>query len=184
MTLPHISDPEQVLAIRHFAIAQRHLSRPPHQLTYPFLHLGDEACLVLARTTDGHFILNREFRFPVHAYVLGCPAGRIDPGETPHQAALRELQEETGYTTASLTHLGSAYFVPAICTQKGHFFFADNCTPHAPPHHEPFEVIELVLKTEAELIDHIRTTDQLDSGLLTTYGYWKTYLTARDSANR
>lgn len=175
MNLPLISDPEQVLAIRHFTIAQRHLSRPPHQLTYPFLHLGDDACLVLARTTDGRFILNREFRFPVHAYVLGCPAGRIDPGETPEQAALRELQEETGYTAPSLTYLGSAYIVPAICTQKGHFFFADNCIPHAPPQHEPFEVIEPTLMTEQELLTHVQGTDAIDSGLLTTLGYCKLF---------
>jgi 8-oxo-dGTP pyrophosphatase MutT (NUDIX family) len=43
-------------------------------------------------------ILVRQYRPPLGRYSLEFPAGLIDEGETPQQAALRELKEETGYT--------------------------------------------------------------------------------------
>lgn len=42
-------------------------------------------------------VINKEFRYPIHDYEWGFPAGLIDDGETATQAAIRELKEETGY---------------------------------------------------------------------------------------
>ncbi len=56
------------------------------------------AVLVVARLRpSGRFILVQQYRPPADATVLEFPAGLIDKDETPEQAALRELKEETGY---------------------------------------------------------------------------------------
>lgn len=49
--------------------------------------------------SDGSFLATEEFRFPLNARCLEFPAGLIDPGETPTEAAIRELKEETGMDT-------------------------------------------------------------------------------------
>ncbi len=51
---------------------------------------------IIARFEDGDLLLCREFRFPVNGDCYEFPTGMIDPGETPEQAAARELKEETG----------------------------------------------------------------------------------------
>jgi ADP-ribose pyrophosphatase len=57
------------------------------------------AASVVVATTErsGSLVLIEQFRIPFEAEVLEFPAGLIDPGETPGQAAERELAEETGY---------------------------------------------------------------------------------------
>ena len=47
---------------------------------------------------SGRFVILRQYRPPLAAYVLEFPAGLIDPGEAPASTAVRELLEETGYT--------------------------------------------------------------------------------------
>lgn len=42
-------------------------------------------------------ILQKQFRPPINAVTIEVPAGLVDAGETPEEAAIRELKEETGY---------------------------------------------------------------------------------------
>lgn len=53
--------------------------------------------LILARTTEGKWVMTEQYRHGSGKIALEFPAGIIDKGETPEQAALRELQEECGY---------------------------------------------------------------------------------------
>ncbi|HET6764122.1 MAG TPA: NUDIX hydrolase [Longimicrobiaceae bacterium] len=46
---------------------------------------------------DGQVLLIRQYRFTVDEWVWAIPSGGVDSGETPMQAAMRELEEETGY---------------------------------------------------------------------------------------
>ena len=56
-----------------------------------------DAVVLIIHNTDGNkILLNREFRMAPGTWVYNFPAGLIDPGETPEQAAARELKEETG----------------------------------------------------------------------------------------
>ncbi|WP_173381245.1 MULTISPECIES: NUDIX hydrolase [unclassified Fibrobacter] len=53
--------------------------------------------LILARTAEGKWVMTEQYRHGTGKIALEFPAGIIDKGETPEQAALRELQEECGY---------------------------------------------------------------------------------------
>lgn len=55
-------------------------------------------CLIAVKR-DGapSLVLVKQYRVPLSAWIVEFPAGLIDPGESPAEAALRELAEETGY---------------------------------------------------------------------------------------
>ncbi len=62
----------------------------------------------------GEIVLIRQYRPPVDCYVIEFPAGLIDDGEEPEEAALRELREETGFTGKLLEISPKAYSSPGL----------------------------------------------------------------------
>ena len=61
---------------------------------------------VAAFTEDNRMILTKQYRHPLGKIVYDIPGGAIEPGETPVQSALRELEEETGYTAEKIEWIG------------------------------------------------------------------------------
>ena len=88
---------------------------------------------VLALDEDGNVLLVRQFRYAIGHETLEIPAGTLDEGEIPVQAALRELREETGFAASRLDLLLA--YRPAIgyCTERMTVFFAKDLSP-APLH--------------------------------------------------
>lgn len=65
----------------------------------------DYVCVVPI-TSEGEIVLVSQYRPAVEATVLELPAGHVEQGETPEEAARRELLEETGYAAETLELLG------------------------------------------------------------------------------
>lgn len=65
--------------------------------------------VIAALKENGNMLMVRQFRKPVEEVVYEAPAGKIDPGEEPVDAALRELKEETGYSAKSIEYLTKTY---------------------------------------------------------------------------
>lgn len=77
------------------------------------------AVLVIPRfRPSGDLLLIRQYRPPVDAEVIEFPAGLVDAGETPAQAALRELREETGYTGCVTRELPPAFNTPGMTDES------------------------------------------------------------------
>lgn len=81
---------------------------------------------VVARTKDARILLVRQFRYAAQVVCTELPGGIVDDGETPLQAAQRELLEETGHTAAQWRHIGSSYANPARQTNSVHVFLAQD----------------------------------------------------------
>ena len=77
----------------------------------------DAVCAVVV-TPDRQTVLVRQYRKPVEGVLLEVPAGKIDPGEDPDQAILRELHEEVGMTGGRLEKLLEFYCTPGFCTES------------------------------------------------------------------
>lgn len=73
------------------------LDSPRRVFDASILVLGKRATADTAPDAGPEIILQKQFRPPVNAVVIEVPAGLIDEGETPEEAAIRELREETGY---------------------------------------------------------------------------------------
>ena len=66
---------------------------------------------VLCFIRDGDRLLLIHKKTGLGAGLINGPGGRINPGETPRQAAVRETEEETGLTPQFLEHVGELAFV-------------------------------------------------------------------------
>ncbi len=67
------------------------------------------AVFVVAVTPERDVLLVRQYRHPVRDWTLEVPAGSVDDGETPAEAAARELAEEVGGRGGTWTHLGTFF---------------------------------------------------------------------------
>jgi ADP-ribose pyrophosphatase len=99
-------------------------------------HLGDkilekeivehsDSVGIIAIDNKQNIILVEQFRIAARNSLLEIPAGKIEKGETPKDAALREMNEEIGYT-GRLTRLFQCYLAPGYDTEKMYFFLASN----------------------------------------------------------
>jgi ADP-ribose pyrophosphatase len=81
---------------------------------------------VVALTPEEKIITVSQFRFGIRRQSLEIPAGLVDPGEEPLEAARRELAEETGYTASEWKSTGWSYANPAFLNNRAHHFLARN----------------------------------------------------------
>jgi ADP-ribose pyrophosphatase len=70
----------------------------------------------------GHVILIRQYRYAVNAFLWELPAGSVDDGETPEQAARRECHEEIGKVPATVVRMAAMFPTPGYCDEEMMFF--------------------------------------------------------------
>lgn len=110
---------------------------------------------VVALDRAGRVLLVRQYRLPAAQVLLEVPAGGVDPGESPEEAAQRELQEETGHRARSLKRLGAFYVSPGYCTEFVHVFLARRLVKSAvpPDADEQIEVVRIPLREALRLVE-------------------------------
>jgi 8-oxo-dGTP pyrophosphatase MutT (NUDIX family) len=109
--------------------------------------------LAIALTDDNRCVLVRQWRFGSQDFTWELPAGVVDPGETPLEAGMRELYEESGYKGGSARIIGTVYPNPAIQRNRCHFVLIEGAWKAGagnPGPHEAFEVEALPLATVVE----------------------------------
>ena len=77
-----------------FTIVQDRVRVNGHEQPYDYLEIREGVSILPIR--DGNILLQRQYRYPVCSWQWELPGGFVDPGETPDEAARRELKEETG----------------------------------------------------------------------------------------
>lgn len=85
-------------------------------------HPGGVCIAALEDNGDLWFV--RQYRYAVGEEVLELPAGKLEPGEDPDPAAVRELKEETGCTADRIVKLAAAYPSPGYTSEVLHLYLA------------------------------------------------------------
>jgi ADP-ribose pyrophosphatase len=85
--------------------------------------------VVLPVLPDGRVLLIRQYRHAARQYLWELVAGRMDEGETPRQAAARELIEETGYRATKFRVFLEVFPTPGFVEEKMFLLLAEGLTP-------------------------------------------------------
>lgn len=118
---------------------------------------GRNAVMMVPVTAQGDILLVREYAAGTECYELGFPKGLIDAGETPQQAAERELKEEIGFGAHKLTPLKEVVLAPSYFSSKMTLFIAEDLYSEQleGDEPEPLEVVRWPLAQAEELLTHL-----------------------------
>ena len=122
---------------------------------YERLHARGHGAVAVVPLLDAETVmLVREYAAGVHRYELGLVKGRMDAGETPAQAANRELMEEAGYGAHDLQVLRSLSLAPTYMSHQTHVVLARDLYPQrlAGDEPEPLELVPWKLADLGQLI--------------------------------
>lgn len=125
---------------------------------------------IIPLTIDQEVVMVRQYRHGIREVTLEIPGGLVDPGDTPEQAAVRELTEETGYGSGEIRFLGSFHPHPAIMNNRCHTYLANGVRPEQVQKLDQGEDIEVVLVPLKEIPELIRT-GQITHALMITAFY-------------
>lgn len=172
MSVPKTPIPEIVsseIALHGFFDVRVDVLHLPHGLKRPYysVDFGTHAVAILAFTEEGQLVIAKEYRHPTKKWMLGCPGGRIDTGESPIEAAQRELLEETGYGEGSFSVMANIHPLAALTDHQIYYVRAKNVRLIQSPALEPFELIHPELKSEQELWEEIASGNPADGVLCT-----------------
>ena len=116
---------------------------------------------VLALREDGTVPVVRQFRYPLGRVMVELPAGKLEYGEEPRPAAIRELGEEVGLVPGELTDLGFIYVSPGFCKEKLHLYLARNLT-EVPVHPDDDEFLEIDYLPFDKLLEQVMSGEIQD----------------------
>ena len=118
---------------------------------------------VIARTRDGMFVMERQYRHAVGMTCYELPCGVMEAGETPQEAARRELSEETGYTGGNWREILTITPNPSSMSNFTHCFVAEGVELTGKPHLDATEELEVHLLTEEEVLTLLRENQLIQS---------------------
>jgi len=155
-----------------FSVTQDHVVDPDGFEIHRAVVQHHGSAVMLAVDARKRILLVRQYRVPARDYLWELPAGRLDPGETPLQAARRELIEETGYRAKHWKKLVSFYPSPGFVAEKMTIFLATGLTEgRATPMED--ERIEARWFTAKEIEQSIRSGKIVDGKTMLGYLTWK-----------
>ena len=150
---------------KRIVVEELHYKNPrTNEILYREHVLAGHAAIIMPITEDDKFIMIKEPRTPIGMTVLAFPAGMIEPGETPEEGAIRELEEETGYKANYIKKLREVYPAIGYSNEKTIIFLAKDLvkTHRHLDETEDIEVVKIPIDEVKEMLDkgEIKTSSE------------------------
>ncbi|BAZ49274.1 hypothetical protein NIES4103_18860 [Nostoc sp. NIES-4103] len=121
-----------------------------------FVCIKPEVSLILPITSNKEVIFVRQYRHAVGDFFIELPAGSFDPSqESAESAAVRELQEETGYTAHQVKKIATLHDKPSKDTNQIHLFLAEDVVKTGEQNLDITEEIEILSIPVESILDKI-----------------------------
>jgi len=161
----HTLDSTEIVADRWLRLTADRCALHDGKIVEPYYVIHEKDWVhVFAETADSRLLVVRQYRYAANAFCTELPGGVMDEGETPLQAAKRELLEETGYSATDWMSIGSMYANPARQTNSVHIFYARNAELVAAQNLDHSEEIIFQLATRDE-IEHMIGSGEFSQSL-------------------
>ena len=139
------------------------------------------AVLVVPVLECGKLVMIHNHRIAIGKPLLEFCAGKLEPGEDPESAAIRELEEECGYHAESCTPLGWFYTSPGFTDEKIYVFEARNLNPVA-RRLQPDENIDVVEHELPDVESAICDGNLCDGKSIASFYLWRARSQNEDAA--
>ena len=136
-------------------------------IEYEVLHRPN-IVVIIPILPSGDIILIRQFRSSIEEKIWEFPAGSIDVGESPIDAAKRELEEETGYAAGEIKLLQTFYTAPHFCDEKA-FIFRVMTSTYSQPNLQEKEVITSHVFSLDQLMEKYNKGEIIDAKTVVAY---------------
>jgi ADP-ribose pyrophosphatase len=134
-------------------------------------HPGAVAVIALV---EDRMIVVEQYRKPLEKSQVEIPAGKLDAGEDPIEAAKRELEEETGYRAGSIRHVSSFYTSPGFADEILHLYLAEELQAgQVNPDEDEFLECEMITLEQAQ--QYIREQRISDAKTIMAVYAWQLY---------
>lgn len=107
-----------------FSVRRDSVIRPDGKPGEYFVVERAPAVVIVAEDAVGDLVLVEMTRYTIGRRLFEFPAGMVESGEDPKEAAKRELREETGMIAGRIEELGTVYPSPGLSDERGHVFLA------------------------------------------------------------
>ncbi|PPE66101.1 NUDIX domain-containing protein [Caldimonas caldifontis] len=140
------------------------------------MHPG--AVMIVPILDDGRFVLERQYRYPMGRVMIEFPAGKLDAGEPGLACAVRELQEETGYSAREWAYAGLLHNAIAYSDEGIEVWFARGLSLGEARLDEG-EFVEVFHATPRELEDAVARGEVTDAKTLIGLLWWQNWQAGR-----
>ncbi len=144
LSIPWFAQIEKTVKFPHRSESDIYYSiKPPDYVT------------ALTRTTENKFIILRQYRPAIEEYTFELPSGHIEDGETPVEAVMREIREETGCAAKDVSLLGELIPDTGRLENRLWAFYIKGVEMRSLPKPHENDGIEVYLLTPDELFQMI-----------------------------
>ncbi len=145
-------------------VVQDTLEHDGFKQKYIYLESPADAVATVGVTQEMQIILTHQYRHPIRLEIYDLPAGRMNIGEKPTDAARREFEEETGFYPKSIEPLGYYNQFPGSLKAGTYLFFAHDLIATRQNLDEG-EFLDIAIKPVGEILDMILNGEILDGSL-------------------